>query len=341
MGAEKIVRLETGIVYKQIELFLKKKSYKSENTSNSYLRDIQKFFRTVRDKELQFLTVEDVNINLDIMEEYIATLVDQGTLNNKSINRNIVSVKELMRYLKQKKLVNDIEYINHLDRLPEVENKIGILTVSEALQLAELATEERNLGTIKHYLILFALDTGIRRSAILDLRWSDFEEVENDGHVIIRGVDKGNKSFKKSISTSFYNQLKANLKTSDDTNEKVFKISKDAIDSMLNRLTEKMSIDPSRRISFHSLRKCAVTFAYRLTNDILEAKRVAGHSNINNTLLYVEEMEFGAIGAVSSSQSLDMKLFEKVDHETLLAAIRELKSDTKLLLNLKLQEKIK
>lgn len=341
MGAEKIVRLETGKVYKQIEMFLKRKSYKSENTSKSYETDIKKFFKTIKDKELHFLNEEDVQITLDDVENYIEYLHDQTELSNKTINRGVSSVKQLLKYLNSKDLVNNVTFLDNIDRLPEEDNRHGILTVSEVLEMANLArTKERNKKEIKYYFILFALDTAIRKSAILGIKFSDFE-VRETGDVVLKVTDKGNKHFRKTISMDFWNQLQT-LKKTNNPNERVFDISKDAIDESFIRLRKLMNFPDERGIVFHSIRKASISFAYRLTNDILEAKRTAGHSNVNTTLLYIEEQDYNAaIGAVSSSQNLDMELFEKVSHEELLEAIRELKSDARLLLNLKLQEKIK
>jgi integrase/recombinase XerD len=335
---EKILKLNNaGEVFKQIEMFLKKKSFRSENTAISYKKDIQRFFRIVREKELQFLTIEDVQLNLDDMDEYISYLVDQKELSNKTINHSVVSVRELLRYLKQKKIVEDVDYLNFIDRLPEVNsNSYGILTVDEVLKMAELAKTERNLKMVKHYLILFALDTGLRRNSILNVTFGDFEVIGET--VTVKAIDKGGKFFKKSISKDFYEQLLTLRKDENDNNEKLFKISLDAVDSMLPRLVEKMNINKDRNITFHSIRKCAVSFSYKVTGDILAASKVAGHSSISTTQIYLETQEYGAIGAVSSSQNLNENLFNEVSHDELLEAISSLNKDYQLLLNLKLQD---
>jgi len=335
MSAEKVVRLETGKVYEQIEKFLKKKERKSQNTAKSYEIDIKKFFKIVKNKELPFLNESDVKITLDDIEDYIEYLHDHTELNNKTINRRVTSVKELLRYLKLKKLVEDIDFLEFIERLPESENKIGILTVEETKEMAMLAKlTERNLKNIKYSLIRFALDTGIRRSALLSIKWSDFEKLEN-GKIILRTIDKGNKLVKKEIGLKLYEELKL-LRVTHQKDEKVFKISIDAVNEMIPRLVKKMGLPPERNISFHSIRKCCINFSYKKTGDIMEAKKVAGHANLNTTAIYINEEDYGSTGIISS-EDLDEFLFEKVSHHDLLQAIRELKS-VKLLLNLKLQE---
>jgi hypothetical protein len=126
------------------------------------------------------------------------------------------------------------------------------------------------------------------------------------------------------------------LKT--DNSDKVFDISGRRIDDMMTRLKEKANIASERNIVFHSIRKAGVTYRYRVTGDILEAQRSAGHSNITTTQIYLENEDYGSIGAVSSAGKLDMELYKKVDQETLIKAIEMTKKDFQLILNLKIQE---
>jgi integrase len=271
------------------------------------------------------------------MEDYIVYMSENGSLNNKTINRSVTSVKEVLRYLKLKKLTNDIDFLDHIERLPENDNRYGVLSVDEVLRMAELArTKERNLKEVKYYLILFALDTCLRKQAILNLKWSDFEVRED--FVIVNAIDKGNKSFRKQISKEFYEEL-TTLRKTDDV--RVFPISKDAVDEMIPRLRKLMNLSEERGIVFHSIRKAGVTFQYRLTNDLLQAQKAAGHSNISTTMLYIQEEDYSLTGAISS-KNVDETLFEKVTHEELITALKDMnRKDILHLLNIKLQEKIK
>jgi integrase len=192
-----------------------------------------------------------------------------------------------------------------------------------------------DLKETKKYLVLLSLDTCIRKSAILRLKWSDFEEAE-DG-IVIKGIDKGNTEFRKKISKEFYNELLTIKKTSD----KVFNVNDNVIDGLMKRYREFFKISPDRKIVWHSVRKAGIMFRFRLTKDILEAQKAAGHKNINTTQIYLQSEDYGAIGAVSSMGKLDNELFKKVDHETLINAIGLLNQDTQLLINLKLNEILK
>lgn len=334
MEPAKVIRINNNVVHEQIEMFLKKRGYNSENTATEYKRDINKFFNIVKGKEIHFLNNEDVQVTLDDFEKFIATL--HGELNNKTINRAVSSVKQVLRYLHSKKITEDVGYLEQVDRLPEKENRHGILTVDEVMQMAELArTTERKYKEVKYFLLLFALDTCLRKTAILNLKWSDF--VEREDGVLVKAVDKGNSDARLKISQKFFDELKSLKKENED---KVFYISDQAVDDMMIRLREKMGIKEERRIVFHSLRKTGVSFQYRISgNDILQAKKAARHKRVETTLLYLDEEDYGASGAISMGKDLDKDLYKKVDHELLLETISEMKN-FQLLLNIKLKEKL-
>ncbi|MDT0160392.1 site-specific integrase [Bacillus sp. AG4(2022)] len=341
MLAENVVRLNSTRVYDQIEKYLTTLGYNSEQTKVAYKHDIELFFGIIKKKEIEYLTEEDVQLTYDDFEdfiEYMHSKVDkQGNrvYVNKTINRKVASVKGLIKYLAAKKLVKDISYLPLIKSLPETKNHHGVLEASEVFRLAELALEERNKGEIKRLLILFGLDTCVRKAALLNLKWTDF--IEKEDVVIVKGIDKGNKDFRESISKDFYRELL----TIKGESDRVFEIGIDAVDKMFKRLVKKMNIPEERNIVFHSIKKAGVQFRYRVTGDILEAQRAAKHSRLDTTRIYLEEEDYGALGAVSSNGKVNMDGYKEVSHEILLAAIGKLKKDQQFILNMKIMEVLK
>lgn len=341
MLANKVVKLNTDNirVYDQIERYINQLGYNSKGTMTAYLGDIKLFFKIIKNKEIEYLTEEDVNsIDLDSFEDFISYMHnltnDEGkrVYTNKTINRKVSASKGLIEYLYSKKIVADVSYFPSIKSLPENSNSHGVLETHEVFTMAELALQERVKGKIKRLLILFSLDTCIRKAALVNLKWSNF--IEKEEGVLVTGVDKGNQEFRQLISKDFYNEL-LKIKT---TKDKVFDISVDAVDKMFVRLRDKMKIPEERRIVFHSIRKSGVTFRFRMTGDILEAQRAANHSNVSTTQLYIKNEDYGALGAVSSRGKLDMEMYKKVDHETLIEAIEMCKKDFQAILNMKLME---
>jgi integrase len=340
MLAEKVVKLENTEIYDQILKFLEKHSYNSDKTRDAYEKDIKLFFKLMRNKEIKHLNREDVQLTLDDFEDFTSKLYnasdDKGekAYANKTINRKISAVKGLTKYLAGKKYIKDVAFIELIDTLPENSNSHGFLETHEVFRMAELALNETHKGVNKSLAILFSLDTCARKSEVLNMKWSNF--VEKEDVVLVKGIGKGNKEFRQSISKEFYNEL-LDLKV--DGSDSVFNLSNKNIDDMMRRLRNLMKFPKERNIVFHSIRKGGATFRYRLTNDIVEAKRSLNHSNLATTTLYLAQQDYGdAIGAVSSRGNLNMDLYKEVDNETLLQAIEMCNSDFKVMLNMKLKE---
>ncbi|TCJ00418.1 tyrosine-type recombinase/integrase [Cytobacillus praedii] len=340
MLAEKVVKLNKTEIYDQINLFLDKKHMRSgsDKTRESYERDINDFFYylTKGTKEVKFLTIDDIQINDDDIINFQIHLKNKGLV-NKSINRKVSTVNQLYGRFFRKGYIKNLSSFEEADRLKEGKNYHGVLTVNEVFHMTTLVLNQKRgrKKLTKYFLLLLAMDTCLRKSALLNLTWSDF--IEHVDFVEIKAVDKGNEERNLKISKEFYQEL-LQLKEESKT-DKVFDISETSIQDMMDYLKSKMKIEEKRRICFHSVRKCGVSFQYRISGlDIMQAKKAAGHSNLNTTQIYVGETDYGILGAVSSRGQIDDALFEKVSHEELLEGIRNLNKDQILLLNIKLNE---
>ncbi|MFO1442907.1 site-specific integrase [Bacillus sp. Bva_UNVM-123] len=343
MLSEKVIKLNNTEVYEQIKKFIDNHSYNSLGTAKAYLADIKLFFSIIKNKEIKYLSHNDIQLTLDDFEDFINYLYNLKSKNqkreytNKTINRKVTAVKGLVEYLAAKKLISDISYLPLIRFLPEVKNHYGALEAHEVFEMARLASNERNDGDIKSLAILFSLDTCIRKEALLSLKWANF--IEKEDVVVVQGIDKGNKHFRESISLEFFEELKR-IKT--NKSEYVFNISSKSIDRMFARLRDdKMKIPKERNIVFHSIKKAGVNFRYRMTGDILEAQRAAKHSRLDTTRIYLEAEDYGAMGAVSTKGNLDMGLYKKVDKDILIEAIGMCKKDFQTILNLKIKEILK
>jgi integrase len=332
-GNEKITKLHDDGTYDQIQRFLAKRERRSKGTRVAYERDIRKFFKVCFNKDIEYLTKDDFNLNADILEDYQTHLLQ--TLSSKTVNRNISSLKELIKYLRGKNHIEtNIDYLNLIKSEPEKDNRYGVLSVDEVLEMTDRIMKMKRARDkeIKKYLFLFSLDTCARLGECLSVEWDDFREREND--VIINITAKGNKEFRPVISKEFYNEL---LSIKGDS-KRVFPVSKNAVSDLMIKLRKEMNISKKRNCTFHSIRKAGVSFNYRITNDILQAKKAANHSNINTTLIYLQEEDYGATGVVSRNKDVKEDLFETVSHEELINAIKELPKNQQLLLNIKINE---
>lgn len=336
MNTQKVVQLYDNKLYDDIMIFLNEMGVESKHTRKAYETDIRQFFKLIKGKELEHLTLEDVQLRKNDIEQFKQILLKNGMARS-TINRKISAIKSLLENLKGNEWDIKTDFFNNVKWLKVFNNRRGILEVHEVKQMAQLALEtEKKYKEIKYYLILFALDTGMRQDALLNLKWSNFEV--NDNEVYINYIDKGKKEFNKEIARWFYDKL---LSIKIEGEERVFPLSKKSVHAMMKRLKKIMQIPEERKITFHSIRACAITYVYRVKNgDIIMAKEFAGHSNMQTTDRYIKRGKLGAIGAVSSMGDLDDDLYKKVTNDKLVKAIENCPKDIQLMINIKLKENI-
>lgn len=345
---EKVVSMGVGKVFQEIENFLKNKGNKSMNTRVSYEREIRRFFELIKRKKIEFLTRDDVQITFDDLEHFVNMAIEQKDennkqlFNNKTINHYVSVVGELLRYLHMKKIVDDISFLTSLKiiKLKENDNEHGVLEVYELYNLlAFIKKEEEFLKDEKYMFVYLSADTMLRKSAILNLKWSDFE-VKKD-QVIIRAIDKGNKDFRKYINHDTYEKL---LEIRQENSEKVFNLSSGVLQKMMERFKKHFDIPDSRRIVIHSIRKCAAEELYRESNgDIMTVKDALGHANVNTSQKYLNKDKSSIMGMFSRGLNYNRELYkgDNISHELLIQAIDELSEREKLLINKKIEEILK
>ena len=345
--ANNVYKFNNGLVFEEFNLYLRELGYKSHSTKKLYKMGIERFFQIIKDKKVEFLTVEDCQIKLTDLQNYVGALKEYtdekgNNLNNKTINLHITATAEFLRYLYDKEIVDDLRCIANLKRLrlPEKDNEHGVLEVYELFNLLTFIEEkEENLKMEKFMFVVLSADTMLRKSAVLNLTWNDFE-VRKD-HVIIRAVDKGNKDFRKIISHETYEKL---LKIKREDSDKVFNLGKSTLQDMLNRFKDFFGIPDSRRIVIHSIRKCAAEELYSETNgDIMAVRDALGHSNVNTSQKYLNKDKVSSIGMFSRGVNYNKNLYreDNITHEMLLQVIDELSDNEKLLINKKLEKILK
>jgi integrase len=211
--------------------------------------------------------------------------------------------------------------IFELKRLDEVVNHYGILNQTEAELFAETSLSEREKPYLKRMLILVAVRTSFRIDELLNLRWSNFEEVDGVFKVSILG--KRGKLVSNAISAKLYNELlklkEINKQTKwDGDSEIVFQISEKAVNKMMDRLREKLNIDPSRNVCFHSFRKVAINWELENSNgDIRKAAQQGNHSSIETTYRnYIDHTrDYSQAAGVRMDETLDLSFLDNLTVE--------------------------
>lgn len=279
---EKVIQLNKYL-FEDIEAFFNELEVGSKGTRKMYEKDIRQFFRVYKDKELEHLTEEDLEIKKKDMIAYRKYLQDNFRLANNTINNKITAVKSLYQFLSDEYEVNMTAF--NFKSLKVQDNPYGDLSQTEAERFADTAyLTEREKPFLKKMLILLAIRTSFRLSELLKLKWCDFQEC--DGFVKVSTIGKGQKKNTKSISTKLYREIyklkELNSKNKWKDKEIVFQISENAVNDMMDRLRVKLGIPEERRITFHSFKGVAIDLAFE-TEGIKAAVQQGNHSNINTT----------------------------------------------------------
>lgn len=346
---------ESSKIYEQINKWFKElgrnnRDYadinKESRTAKDYEADVRLYFHLMKGKqkgsELEYLIQKDIEITQDDMEEYVATLCDLKDLKgnnlyvNKTINRKVTALKGLIRFLKRKKFIDtDISYLELINGEKERRNSYGVLEPEEVLKMAELAGKEKVNGDTKRLLIMFAFKTGLRISELVSLNWNSLIKIGNE--IFVKGVGKGNEEFKIKISNDLYEDLQILNKGQDQ----IFQIAPRRVTDMMDRLKNKLNIQPERQIVFHSIRKCFGTLVWRMTGDIEQARRALRHKDVSTTQIYLGIGSYELDNSIFSIDKIDEELYKKVTLEQLMSAISTCPKHVQLVLNVKLNELLK
>lgn len=331
---ENVTKMQTK-AGRVIEQFLQELRKRSEDTETNYRSDIRRFLDVVYDgRTIDTITFEELDcLDFDVFTEYINK--GFGELSNNTINRHTSSIKALMKHLKSRNFIeSDTAYLDLVTLMPDDSKRIEHMSKEVVIRYIDEAGREMHNSEAKQIMIMLAVDTALRLEDYLTMEWSQFS-LQEDG-VVLTGYGKGNKRWIEKISYNVYNEI-LKLKANQEMGEKrVFApLSRKNIIDMMTRFKGVLGYQ-DRSYSFHSFKKTAVTFAYRLTGDILEAMKKGKHSNVKTTMAYVEELDYGITGMFSLGDH-DDEMYKKVSHEDLLEALGELNKDTLHLLNIKLK----
>ena len=78
MNTQKVVQLYDNKLYDDIMIFLNEMGVESEHTRKAYETDLRQFFKLIKGKELEHLTLEEVQLRKNEVEKFKQILLDNG-----------------------------------------------------------------------------------------------------------------------------------------------------------------------------------------------------------------------------------------------------------------------
>ena len=161
--------------------FLENDKKLSENTLQSYKRDLKQFKKYLEDCEIHYNRVKE-----DTIKDYIKDMQEQGKKAS-SISRSIASIRSFYQFVLKNKKVKVDPTANI--QSPKIEKRVpSVLTSKEVELLLEQPKDVDLKGTRDKAMLEFAYATGMRVTEIISLNIKDVNLEE--GYVTCRSGKK-------------------------------------------------------------------------------------------------------------------------------------------------------
>ena len=277
---------------KQVKLFLdflKDDKKLSDNTLQSYRRDIEQYEKYVSDNKINYLKVTEETIL-----EYMEYLREENKKES-TISRSLASIRSFYQYLiRVKKIKKDptmtIESPKINKRTP------NILTSKEVELLLDQPKDVDLKGTRDKAMLEFAYATGMRVTEMISL---DIDDVKLDeGYVVCRGKSRniplGSMSLK--ALKEYIDDARPYL-IRDESEEALFvnvngtRLTRQGFWKIVKYYKEQAHIE--KDITPHVLRHSFATHLLQNGADLKAIQTMLGHSDISSTQVYMQFQDPG------------------------------------------------
>ena len=279
---------------KQVKLFLdflKDDKKLSDNTLQSYRRDIEQYEKYVSDNKINYLKVTEETIL-----EYMEYLREENKKES-TISRNLASIRSFYQYLiRVKKIKKDptmtIESPKINKRTP------NILTSKEVELLLDQPKDVDLKGTRDKAMLEFAYATGMRVTEMISL---DIDDVKLDeGYVVCRGRSKSRNIPLGSMSLKALKEYIDDARPyliRDESEEALFvnvngtRLTRQGFWKIVKYYKEQAHIE--KDITPHVLRHSFATHLLQNGADLKAIQTMLGHSDISSTQVYMQFQDPG------------------------------------------------
>lgn len=271
--------------------FLENDRKLSENTLQSYKRDLKQFRRYLEACELHYNRVKEEDI-----KDYIRELQEAGKKPS-SISRCIASIRSFYQFvLKNRKIkVDPTQNI----RSPKIEKRVPSVLTSKEVELLLNQPKDVDLKGIRDKAMLeFAYATGMRVTEIISLNIEDVNLEE--GYVICK---HGNKQRNIPLGTMSLKALKEYIEEARDILIKTEEEQALFVNINGSRLTRqgfwkiikyyKEQAHITKDITPHVLRHSFATHLLQNGADLKAIQTMLGHSDISSTQVYMQFQDEG------------------------------------------------
>lgn len=254
----------------------------SNNTIESYKRDLNKFLEFNKNIDINEITVAK-------LKEYIKYL-SLEQLNEKTISRNISCLKSFYKFLAIEKIIksNPTESLY----IPKIKKNLpNILDEDDINKLLDINLTD-NFSYRNKAMLELMYATGIRVSELVNLKLEDIDLNQD----IIRTFGKGSKErvipigdyAKEYLNKYIYNHRTMMLKN--ENSEYLFlnnhgkKMTRQGFFKILKKIANEKGI--TKELSPHTLRHSFASHLLKYGADLRTIQELLGHSDISTTQIY-------------------------------------------------------
>ncbi|MBR2241405.1 MAG: site-specific tyrosine recombinase XerD [Clostridia bacterium] len=279
---------------KQIKLFLgflQNDKKLSDNTLQSYNRDITQFEKYVEENQINYTKVDE-----KIVKNYLEYLQDIGKKSS-TVSRNLASIRSFYQYLVRTKVVLQ-DPTNNI-QAPKIEKRVpSILTAKEVELLLDQPQDVDLKGIRDKAMLEFAYATGMRVTEIISLNLEDvnFEEayVSCKTGTKQRNIPLGTmslKALKEYVEEARPYLIKDESVTSLFVNINGKRLTRQGFWKIVKYYKEQAHI--TKDITPHVLRHSFATHLLQNGADLKAIQSMLGHSDISSTQVYMQFQDEG------------------------------------------------
>ena len=262
-------------------LFLKTEKKLGDNTINSYMLDLEDFFKTFNGS-IESCTKKDI----------LAYISSINGLEVSTVNRHISSLKSFFNYLMDESIikVSPMEEVSSLKKAKKLPKYLSISEVNKLLNIPlNSEFDYRNKAMLE---LMYA--TGLRVSELVSIEYSniDFE----NSIIMVNGKGKKERIIPIGEVASYYLKfylsdyrsklLKRNTYNQVFLNNHGKPITRQGFNYILENIRELTGI--TKEITPHVLRHSFATHLLEGGADIRSIQEMLGHENISTTNIYTE-----------------------------------------------------
>ena len=272
--------------------FLENEKKLSENTLQSYKRDLKQFKKYLESYGLRFDRVKKEDI-----EDYIKEMAEDENKKPASISRSIASLRSFYQFIVKKKKIK-VDPTKDV-KAPKVEKRVPSVLTSEEVELLLEQPKDIDLKGIRDKAMLeFAYATGMRVTEIISLNLDDVNLEE--GYVTCRNGNKQRniplgkmslKALKEYIEEARDILIKSESEQALFVNINGGRLTRQGFWKIIKYYKEQAHI--TKDITPHVLRHSFATHLLQNGADIKAIQTMLGHSDISSTQVYMQFQDEG------------------------------------------------